>query len=301
LEHAEKILRDLPASLQPASRRHVAQLLHRVLSLATYPARILKVSPIPRGFLPRAAKGKALAYLYPDEDARLMGCRDVPLGCRVLYGVLAREGMRSGEAKALTWGDVDLERGAVKLDENKSDDPRAWALDADVAEALRRWKPKGAKATASVFDFDMDHLAQRFRDHLEHKAKIDRPELFTDGPTRRRIRLHDLRATFVTLSLAAGRSESWVADRTGHRSSQMINRYRRAARTVGELGLGVLAPLVDAIPELAGQSAAKPPNTSSSSGGGGDPRSPGGTENLRVSESCAGGESNPYENYPTGT
>jgi hypothetical protein len=60
--------------------------------------------------------------------------------------------------------------------------------------------------------------------------------------TRQPIRLH-LRATFVTLSLAAGKSEAWVCDRTGHRSSQMVSRYRRAARSVKELDLVQLTPL----------------------------------------------------------
>src|SRR5690606_7334475 len=49
------------------------------------------------------------------------------------------------------------------------------------------------------------------------------------------------------------RTETWVADRTGHKSSQMINRYRRAARSASELGLGELSPMVDSVPEL-GQS-----------------------------------------------
>jgi len=47
--------------------------------------------------------------------------------------------------------------------------------------------------------------------------------------------VHDLRATFITVNLANGRTETWVADRTGHRSSVMIDRYRRAARTWAEL------------------------------------------------------------------
>ena len=64
------------------------------------------------------------------------------------------------------------------------------------------------------------------------------------------MRAHDLRGTFVTLALADSRSETWVADRTGHRTSQMINRYRRAARSAMELGLGPLAPLDYAIREL---------------------------------------------------
>jgi hypothetical protein len=40
-------------------------------------------------------------------------------------------------------------------------------------------------------------------------------------------------------------------DRTGHKSSLMINRYRRAARAAAELHLVDLKPLNEAIPELA--------------------------------------------------
>src|SRR5436305_11394644 len=68
---------------------------------------------------------------------------------------------------------------------------------------------------------------------------------------RMQIRVHDLRGTFVTLALANGKSESWISDRTGHRSSQMIARYKRNARTFAELHLGTLAALNAAIPELA--------------------------------------------------
>jgi hypothetical protein len=38
--------------------------------------------------------------------------------------------------------------------------------------------------------------------------------------------------------------------RTGHRSSQLISRYRRVAQSVAELNLGELVPLDEAIPEL---------------------------------------------------
>jgi len=51
----------------------------------------------------------------------------------------------------------------------------------------------------------------------------------------------------VTLSLAAGRGETWVVARTGHTSSQTINHYRRAARLAQELELGEPDPLDAAI------------------------------------------------------
>jgi hypothetical protein len=95
-----------------------------------------------------------------------------------------------------------------------------------------------------------NHAADRYREHLA-AAGIDRPVLFEKSKARRPIRIHDTRATFITVSLANGKSEAWVQDRTGHKSSIMINRYRRAARTAAELGLGDLRPLDQTIPELA--------------------------------------------------
>jgi hypothetical protein len=52
------------------------------------------------------------------------------------------------------------------------------------------------------------------------------------------------------MNLALGRSEAWITDRTGHRSSQMIYTYKRAARTHAELGLGSFVSLHEAVPEL---------------------------------------------------
>ena len=78
----------------------------------------------------------------------------------------------------------------------------------------------------------------------------ERPELFVSTAERRQIRVHDLRGTFVTVGLANGRSESWIADRTGHKSSLMIARYKRMARTFAELQTGDFEPLDAAIPEL---------------------------------------------------
>ena len=42
-----------------------------------------------------------------------------------------------------------------------------------------------------------------------------------------------------------------MANRTGHKSSKMINEYRRQAQCHAEVVMGGLAPLVEAIPELA--------------------------------------------------
>ncbi len=257
LEHAETVMRSLP-KMERATRRQYAQAIARVLTLAAYPARVIPRSPLPRGFVPPVRASKAKSYLYPAEDRALLACAAVPLGVRLLYGFLAREGMRAGEAGALQWRDVDFVVGTVRLDTNKTDDPRAWPLDAGVLRALARWHelrgaPEAEELVFGGLDFDWGHAARAFRGHLE-AAGVTRPDLFEKSAARLRVRLHDLRGTFVTLSLANGRTETWVADRTGHKSSVMINAYRRAARTAAELGLGGLDALDVAIPELGGPS-----------------------------------------------
>ncbi|MFO0713606.1 MAG: tyrosine-type recombinase/integrase [Sandaracinus sp.] len=271
INHADAVMHALPNTLSRATRRHVAQVMSRVLTLAAFPGQIIPRNPLPKGFVPQIGPRKALTFLYPDEDARLLETTTIDLPFRLLYGFLDREGMRRSEAGRLTWSDLDLARGAVKLDTNKTDDPRAWALDPGVARALgayKRLRKPGSDdlvfvdaAGDSLVDEDDSKIVVRFRRDLK-AAGIDRAELFDRSTARLPVRLQDLRATFITVSLANGKSETWVADRTGHKSSVMINRYRRAARQVAELDLGTLLPLDQAIPEL------RPAGTASDRSGG---------------------------------
>ena len=98
--------------------------------------------------------------------------------------------------------------------------------------------------------FNPDGAARRLRKYAR-LAGLERTQLYEQSEERIALRVHDMRATFVTISLAQGQSETWVSDRTGHRSSQMLQNYRRVARTYQELNLGPLAPLDQSIPELA--------------------------------------------------
>ena len=258
LSDAERVMAKLPAGRSPALRRHVAQVMHRLLTLAVYPAKVLAAHPLPRGFLPKLGPAKAKQCLYPDEDAKLMACRDVAIAWRLFYGVIDREGFRFAEARTLDWTDLDLKRGVVTLDKNKTDDPRAWALDPGVARALDIWRklrPDLAQPFAEIPT--NERQAFWFRDHVRLSG-IDRAVLHERSETSMRLRFHDLRATFVTVALANGKTETWVSDRTGHRSHGMIEKYTRAARTYQDLNLGPLLPLDQAIVWEQSETAVKP-------------------------------------------
>jgi len=250
---AKRAMAAVPEGRRPATRRHYAQLVSRVLGLAVWPCEVIPRNPLPKGFIPSVGKRPAFSYLRPGEDARLLSCSLVPLEYRLLYGVLAREGMRLSEALGLCWRHLDLKHGTVRLDVNKTGEPRVWALRDDVARVLARLgkdqNGKDRDPDARVLQRGSDKHAKRFRAWLR-TAGVHRPELFERSASRRPIRVHDLRATFITIGLATGKTEAWICDRTGHKSSQMLNGYRRAARTAAELGLGELGPLDECVPEL---------------------------------------------------
>ena len=258
LDDCDHVMSSLPKTTETASsRRHYAQSLRKLLVYAVYPLRLLPALPIPKGWLPRSRSDKAKAWIYPSEDLALMQCTGVPVVRRLLFGLLAREGLRLSEALVLTWADLDLDLGVLRLDANKTNDPRSWAMGEDVTRALEAWRAlRGSKAkkVPRVFPAALIGkrwpLATQLREGLE-LAGVTRPELLTAKAGRLVLRAHDLRGSFVTLALANGRTEAWVTDRTGHRSSEMIYRYKRAARTAAELALGWFAPLDEAIPELA--------------------------------------------------
>ena len=260
LELAEEVMAELPppSELSHSTARHVAQVMSRVLSLAVYPLRILPVHPLPRGFLPKRTDDKAKTYVYPDEDAQLMRCRKVPLVERLFYGFLIREGTRAGEVRELQLYELDLVHGWGHLDETKNGKPKDWALHPGTVEGLKRYRDRFmASKHSHTFVFaredgrllDQWDLAEHLRNYLK-LAGVKRSQLFLANQNRIMLRAHDLRASFVTVSLAQGRSEAWVMDRTGHMSSQMLQKYRRLVRGHREQGLGDFVPLCDAIPEL---------------------------------------------------
>lgn len=262
LDDAERVMSALPKEMKRRTRKLVAQVMRKVLSYAVYPGRYIAANPIPEEWMPKTTKrdDRAKSYLFPDEDAALVKCRDIPIERRLAYGILAREGLRAGELSSLRWRDLDLERGRIRLDENKTDDPRAWALRDDVVHVLAWWKKQRHAAPDDlVIGLDLQEGSRWLRGDPDRpktahgdlgRAGITRAELFEDSKKRQPIRLHDLRATFCTIALSSGKTEQWVCDRTGWRSSQMVARYHRQAREWGELGLGDLRPMDRLIPEM---------------------------------------------------
>jgi hypothetical protein len=286
LEDFKQIMREVDGrakrKLARATRRQVAQVTRRVMGLAQFPAELIPSNPIPANAMPPKRSETVLQFVYPDEDALLLADTRAELGHRLLYGFMHRQGPRRSEAlggaaelvddavddyevfgdvPALTWGRIDLRRGAILPDRNKTGDMTLTPLEPDLVRALEAWKRITLKSGPDDPVFvTTDGAAIEPREATEsYRAMLraalvahdcDRPELWTAGHGRRVLRLHDARASFVTVALVNGRSEDWVRRRSKHKSSA-IERYRRVLGTFRELELGDWVPLDVAIPEIA--------------------------------------------------
>src|SRR5690606_10796055 len=107
-DDAAQAMRELPATYSRATRRQYAQIISKLLSLAVYPCKLIKHSPLPRGWMPSGTTTPAKGFLFPEEEARLLGNTNIPLERRMLYGFLAREGCRLSEALNLEWTNIHL-------------------------------------------------------------------------------------------------------------------------------------------------------------------------------------------------
>ena len=74
IDHAGRVMRGLPKRVKTtATRRHYAQILHRVLALAVWPLRLIDHNPLPRGFLPREKEVVAGLALQTTDPASRRG------------------------------------------------------------------------------------------------------------------------------------------------------------------------------------------------------------------------------------
>lgn len=235
-----------PADVSQATRAGYARHIRIVMGLAVAPLELIDVSPVPPKFVPPYGFQRALSFLYPEEDAILLGAPDdiVPYGYRFFYGFLARNGLRLVEALRLVYGDLDLRKGILTLDVNKTNAPRAWKMSDDCVRVLigERERRNASDEDLVFHEVDDDDLSGRFRVHL-WDAGVRRRELHRSTPQRRPIRAYDQRAGFVTIAMAAGATEDWVMRRTGHTTSNMLAKYRRQVEHAREVDLGWWLPL----------------------------------------------------------
>ena len=187
--------------------------------MADAKARALRVrddDPAARVAPPDRGEARAKNYLYPSEFRRLVECRAIDVGFRIMYAVAVYTYMRAGELVALEPGDVDLEHGVIhitksvdretrKAKSTKTGTTRRIPIEPELRpllEALhaQREQAKGKHVGRLVWLPDHEDRAVLLRQHLQ-QADVTRAELFATDARRKAMTFHDLRATGITCGI----------------------------------------------------------------------------------------------------
>jgi integrase len=172
------------------------------------PCRGIKRMPEPAG---------RVRFLTEDERTRLFeACRasGYPrLHALVLSAMLT--GARLGELLALTWRDVDLERGRAQLGRSKNGDRRTLVLLPQVVEALR---PFAGEASRYVFGSTRTRHATPAEISTAWRAAMARAAIAD-------FRFHDLRHCCASYLAQAGVPLNMIKEILGHRKIDMTLRY----------------------------------------------------------------------------
>jgi integrase len=244
--------------LSPRTRRHI----HRILSAALGRAveqQIIVRNPCDafRKRLPKVER-RGMATLTAEQSARLL---DAVLRSHIYWPVLIAlaTGARRGEALALRWCNVDLDRGAVRIVESleqtkaglrfkspKTDRARAVTLPSFAVEELRRLKREQAESLLMLGVRQTgDTLVCARRDgepvqpqSLTHEFPRFLARLGSDFP---RVRFHDLRHSHATQLLLAGVHPKVAQERLGHSTiSTTLDLYSHVTETMQEDAAGRL-------------------------------------------------------------
>lgn len=261
LDDIDRARRAIPRELHPNTRRRYVVKLRSVLRIAAGPLRL--TATVPEIDIPPRVASNLFGYLYPQEEALLLGCRAIPLIYRVLYGYLARNGCRVGESVQITWDHVDLETGDIHIDKRwtKTQRARRWVLDADVLEAFERWYEHQGRpdkkghvfpSTRGKGHLHRDTIRNRLTDDLR-AAGVTRKSILEGGDGADALRVHDLRASFVTLALRAGWPHKRIMARTGHETLGILGVYDRLVQDAEEHRLPPwFSHMARTLPEFAG-------------------------------------------------
>ena len=208
-----------------AQRRHVGMLA----MLLGHAVRWGLLDHAPKARLPRPGPGKDRWLTPAQARALIEAAREHELMSTLVPGLLYT-GMRIGEALALRWECVDLERAQIEVRAShsrgqtttpKSGKPRRVPLSAEGVEVFRRrWEMR--EPSPLVWTLGGQQIDYRSATWRWQKLLRELPEL--EG-----LRMHDLRHTYASWLVQSGVAIQVVAELLGHANISVTMRYTHLA------------------------------------------------------------------------
>lgn len=180
---------------------------------------------------PEEDTGARRAMTIDEERIFIRACGKLPVPYDTLFAVMLYTGMRLGEALALRWDSVDLERRVLTVRRSmsagqettpKSGKSRTFPIPAVSVPWFEKQRARGPDDAGRVFPgyvsgkaLDAGTVSKRFA-ALVVDAGFTNPQGIT---------LHSLRHTFATRLVEGGAPASAIRDFLGHSSVAVSDRY----------------------------------------------------------------------------
>jgi integrase len=171
-------------------------------------------------------------YLTPDQSTSLLHAVKESLNTQLLFIVafLIYTGARKREVLEIKWSDINFEQSSWKISKNKSNKVRHVPLSEGALETLSavrdNWHKRhgGSGLESQHFIFANPNTGKPFSSFFYSwntaRNKVGMPEL----------RVHDLRHSFASFLVNAGRSIYEVQELLGHADIKTTSRYAHLSR-----------------------------------------------------------------------
>jgi integrase len=184
-------------------------------------------------------------YLTPAQSASLLLAVKESLNTQLLFIVafLIYTGARKREVLEVKWGDINFDQGSWKISKNKSNKIRHVPLSEGALETLgavrENWLKRhgGSGLEAQHFIFANPNTGKPFSSFFYSwdtaRTKAGMPQL----------RVHDLRHSFASFLVNAGRSIYEVQELLGHSDIKTTSRYAHLSRESLKAAVSVVPKL----------------------------------------------------------
>lgn len=218
----------IEANLSPGTIEAVIRLFSMIWHRAKKPGVIAGESPTATVKRPKL-DNRRVRFLSPGEARELLAALEKrSIGAHDLALLSLFTGLRAGECTALTWADVDFERGTIFVKDSKKSINRHAYITAEVRKMLTRRK---LSASDSPFVFPGERGGEQSCAANRPYQQVVKAIGFNDGvgDPRQRVVFHTLRHTYASWLVQRGHPLYTVSQLMGHRNIAMTERYAHLA------------------------------------------------------------------------
>jgi integrase len=170
----------------------------------------------PAKFIKRAKENNARVIHVSKEDIeRLIDCAVLSRNSKLaaFIAVAASSGARLGNLQQLTWADVDLTTGTVRLAMTKNGTTTTTAISPRARHELKRLQRNHHQISDLIF-------GEKYRPSKAYQTALEMA-----GLDKRITRIHDLRACCASIAIQSGIPTLTVQKILNHKTESMTRRY----------------------------------------------------------------------------